>query len=56
MTFGIARLLEDLKELGYEQTDSISDGGGNAYALIKDFEVSFVFSVMALVNSPSYAH
>ena len=39
MNFGITRLIEDLHELGYNQTEPFSDGGGNAFALIKDFEV-----------------
>ena len=39
MTFGITRLIEDLKELGYEHTESIADAGGNTFALIKGFEV-----------------
>jgi hypothetical protein len=39
MTFGITRLVEDLKELGYEHTESMADSGGTPFALIKGFEV-----------------
>lgn len=39
MIFGIERLLQDLKEIGFAEAEPLSDPNGTVYALLKNFEV-----------------
>lgn len=36
---GIERLLHDLREQGYEQVHALTDGQGQAYAVLPNFEI-----------------
>ncbi|RYE27486.1 MAG: hypothetical protein EOP45_01060 [Sphingobacteriaceae bacterium] len=39
MTYGIVRLIEDLKILGFDEVTVIQDSGNTSYALIPNFEI-----------------
>ena len=39
MTFGVTKLIADLHELGFIDTETLNDPNGTLFGLIKNFEV-----------------